>query len=117
VQAQALDDVLRENPEFGTLIEQLRLEGCYGASVANILKKATRLQDLAITLPASSEDNGKPLFAALDTLKPHRLIVCNSPINIGEVQVQFALNALRSFIKTCYTLVCALDTAKIYQMN
>jgi len=109
-QAQALAKALKKNPEFGSLIKQLRLEGCYGASVPNILEKATRLEDLAISLSINSKDNGKPMFAILGSLTPRRLIVCNSPKNSGCVQATFALTALQNFMKTCSTLVRVFRT-------
>ena len=115
-QAQALAKALKKNPEFGVLIKQLRLEGCYSASVPNILKKATRLEDLAISLPATSKDNGKPMFAILDSLTPRRLIICNWR-RTSNAQATFALNALRSFIKKCDTLVCAFSTANMHQQS
>jgi len=107
-QSQALAKALKKSPESGVLVKRLRLEGCYGASVPNILEKATRLEDLAITLPISSKDNGKPMFAVLNTLQPRRLIICNSP-NMYNAQIIFAVDKLKDFIRECDSLVCEYD--------
>ena len=115
-QAQALDDALKKNPEFGALMKQLRLEGCYGVSVPNILEKATGLEDLAIKMPVSPEDNTRPAFATLHTLTPRRLIVCNTGTP-GDAQASFARTALRRFLKTCNTLVSVSATTNMHQLH
>ncbi|KAJ7651139.1 hypothetical protein FB45DRAFT_889766 [Roridomyces roridus] len=74
-QAQALEDVLEANLEFGRFIKKLRVEGGYGSSMHTILESAPNITDLVLSLAICSADSTDGLCTGLSLINPCRLIL------------------------------------------
>ncbi|KAJ7114200.1 hypothetical protein C8R43DRAFT_1078514 [Mycena crocata] len=74
-QADALEQVLRDNPEFGLFIKKLRVEGGYGLALHTILQSAKDITDVSLSLSTWSSDNSRGLCKGLPLINPHRVIV------------------------------------------
>ncbi|KAJ7461383.1 hypothetical protein B0H11DRAFT_121952 [Mycena galericulata] len=77
-QASALETVLRNNPDFGSFIKKLRVEGAYGKAMHTILKSAPNITDLFLSLAVWSSDNTQGLCKGLPLINPSRVIVMES---------------------------------------
>ncbi|KAJ7447919.1 hypothetical protein B0H11DRAFT_1929421 [Mycena galericulata] len=77
-QASALETVLRNNPDFGSFIKKLRVEGAYGKAMHTILKSAPNITDLFLSLAVWSSDNTQGLCKGLPLINPSRVIVVES---------------------------------------
>ncbi|KAF9457470.1 hypothetical protein BDZ94DRAFT_1273075 [Collybia nuda] len=75
LQAEALALSLRENKSRGRLIERLRIEGGYGGATYNIVKAASKVKVLCLTLYISASDNVSGLRRALPMLRPTRVVL------------------------------------------
>ncbi|KAJ6538353.1 hypothetical protein DFH09DRAFT_1042324 [Mycena vulgaris] len=74
-QANALEKVLRSNPQFGRFIKKLRVEGGYGMTMHAILKSAPNTTDIVLSLSIWSSDNTQGLCQGLPLIDPNRVIV------------------------------------------
>jgi hypothetical protein len=74
-QAEALALSLRENKGRGYLIERLRVEGGYGGVMYNIIKAASNVKVLCLTLYIFPLDNVSGLCRALPMLRPTRVVL------------------------------------------
>ncbi|KAJ7651168.1 hypothetical protein FB45DRAFT_889826 [Roridomyces roridus] len=74
-QAQALEDALEANPEFGRFIKKLRVEGGYGSSMHTILESAPNITDLVLSLAIRPADSTDGLCTGLSLINPRRLIL------------------------------------------
>ncbi|KAJ7114209.1 hypothetical protein C8R43DRAFT_1039620 [Mycena crocata] len=93
-QADALEQVLRDNPEFGLFIRKLRVEGGYGMAMHTILESAKNITDISLCLSIWSSDNSRGLCKGLPLINPHRVIVVDPIVAKRPVknQHQAALN-------------------------
>ncbi|KAJ7719243.1 hypothetical protein DFH07DRAFT_315194, partial [Mycena maculata] len=74
-QAEALGEVLRSNQEFGPFIRKLRVEGGFGGVMHAILKCATNIADLFLTLSIWGSDDVGGLCTGLKFVNPQRVIL------------------------------------------
>ncbi|KAJ7051348.1 hypothetical protein C8F01DRAFT_1091551 [Mycena amicta] len=70
-QAVAVERVLKRYPDIGNYILKLRVEGGFGTAMHTILRCATRLRELFISLVISASDNVKGLCSGLPLVNPH----------------------------------------------
>ncbi|KAK7047002.1 F-box domain-containing protein, partial [Favolaschia claudopus] len=74
-QGRALEDALRTNPDLGRFIKKLRVEGGFGSSMHTILKCATNVTDIYLSLQIHSSDSSAGLAMGLPLINPQRLII------------------------------------------
>ncbi|KAJ7624810.1 hypothetical protein FB45DRAFT_1060982 [Roridomyces roridus] len=98
-QANALETVLRSNPDFGRFIKMLRVEGGYGAAMYTILKSAPNVTDLVVSLSIWSPDSTDGLRKGLPLLNPRRVIVIDPYVPKPAVNKQ--RNALKATLFDC----------------
>ncbi|KZV97299.1 hypothetical protein EXIGLDRAFT_764589 [Exidia glandulosa HHB12029] len=100
-QSRALAAALKANEAFGLYIKKLRVEGGYGASVPVVLKAATRITDLCVSLDLEAGDNAKPMYNILfEAIAPTRLIVTGVDANKRNAQLVHALSTVVHCIKS-----------------
>ncbi|KAJ7051361.1 hypothetical protein C8F01DRAFT_1237238 [Mycena amicta] len=80
-QAVALERVLKRYPDMGNYILKLRVEGGFGTAMHTILKCATRLRELFISLVISASDNVKGLCSGLPHVNPHSVYLYDRNYN------------------------------------
>ncbi|KAJ7223491.1 hypothetical protein GGX14DRAFT_658293 [Mycena pura] len=103
-QALALAKVLKSYPEFGSFIRKLRVEGGFGAAMGSILKCATNLTEIFLTLVIHGSDNVNGLCSGLSLINPRHVILvdrADSYTNRGVKQnknVEQLLQALTELI-------------------
>ena len=117
-QAQALETTLRRNPQLGTYIKKLRIEGGYGMAVCSIIKAAPNLTDLFLSLEIWSADSISGLSRGLPKINPTRVIL-QDPLHGGTTALidilfelvceciksswkQLVCSRLRHFVCTLY---------------
>ncbi|KAJ7474259.1 hypothetical protein FB451DRAFT_286236 [Mycena latifolia] len=98
-QANALEKVLRSNPEFGRFIKKLRVEGGYGMAMHTILKSAPNVTDIFLTLSIYSSDSTQGLCKGLTLINPHRVIVVDP--HLAKPLKNKHLTALTQALFTC----------------
>ncbi|EJD36904.1 hypothetical protein AURDEDRAFT_188252 [Auricularia subglabra TFB-10046 SS5] len=87
-QALALSLVLDNNPAFGPLIMQLRVEGGFGDPVGKIMLAATRLEDIHVVLEYRIDrEDTDAMCDALSGISPRRLIINEPEPNIPEYSI------------------------------
>lgn len=79
-QACALEHTLRQNKEFGALIQKLRVEGGYGAAMRTIITSSPNIRDLGLSLDLRSSDSVKGLLSSLSGINPSCLTILD-PLN------------------------------------
>ncbi|KAK7001561.1 F-box domain-containing protein [Favolaschia claudopus] len=102
-QANALEKVLRANPEFGRFIKKLRVEGGYGAAMQTILEAAaSTLRDLFLSLGIWSPDSTSGLCKALPRINPHRVIISDPWMHkpLKNKHFEALLNTINSCLRT-----------------
>ncbi|KAK7002195.1 F-box domain-containing protein [Favolaschia claudopus] len=102
-QANALEKVLRANPEFGRFIKKLRVEGGYGAAMQTILEAAaSTLRDLFLSLGIWSPDSTIGLCKALSRINPHRVIISDPWMHkpLKNKHFQALINTINSCLQT-----------------
>ncbi|KAJ7139115.1 hypothetical protein C8R44DRAFT_975071 [Mycena epipterygia] len=80
-QANALEKVLRSNPDFGRFVKKLRVEGGYGPAMHAILQSTPNITDIFLSLLIWSSDGTQGLCKGLPLINPHRVIVVDPPIH------------------------------------
>ncbi|KAJ7651017.1 hypothetical protein FB45DRAFT_29702 [Roridomyces roridus] len=98
-QTNALQQVLKTNPEFGLFIKKLRVEGGFGTAMHTILKSAPNITDLFISLSIYSSDSTGGLCKGLPLINPHRIIIVD-PHVIKPLKNKH-LDALKKALFTC----------------
>ncbi|KAJ7756219.1 hypothetical protein B0H16DRAFT_1539043 [Mycena metata] len=78
-QAQALAATLKANPDLGTFIKRLRVEGGFAISMLKILQSSPNITDLFLSLDFASGDNACGLCRGLALVDPIRVTVDKSP--------------------------------------
>ncbi|KAJ6596283.1 hypothetical protein DFH09DRAFT_1134556 [Mycena vulgaris] len=81
-QARALQATLRDNPDLGTFVKMLRLEGGFGASMQNILQRTPNITDIFLSLHIRASDSTEGLGRGLAYINPNRLIIFDDPLNV-----------------------------------
>ncbi|KAJ7474228.1 hypothetical protein FB451DRAFT_285988 [Mycena latifolia] len=99
-QANALERVLRNNPEFGRFIKKLRVEGGYGMAMHTILQSARKITDIFLSLSIWSSDSTQGLCKGLPLINPHRAIVVD-PHQFSKPLKNKHLAALRQALFSC----------------
>ncbi|KAJ7051347.1 hypothetical protein C8F01DRAFT_1175098 [Mycena amicta] len=74
-QATALERVLKRYPDIGNYILKLRVEGGFGTAMHTILKCATRLRELFISLVIAASDDVAGLCSGLPLVNPHSVYI------------------------------------------
>jgi hypothetical protein len=74
-QADDLALTLRGNKQLGRCIDKLRIEGGYGSVIYNVIKAASNVTHLSLTLYVSSSDKVSGLCRALPMMKPVHVIL------------------------------------------
>jgi F-box-like len=74
-QAQRLAWVLKNNSQLGLFIKKLRVEGGYGNSMFEILKRSPHTTDLSISTSLFSNESVAGYLKGFKLVKPQRLIV------------------------------------------
>ncbi|KAJ7474333.1 hypothetical protein FB451DRAFT_1248659 [Mycena latifolia] len=74
-QAEALEEVLGANKEFGLFIKKLRVEGGFGQPMHTILRCAPNITDLFLTLTIWGSDHATGLCSGLPLINPRRVIL------------------------------------------
>ena len=74
-QAKALERALAGNKRLGQFIKKLRVEGGYGQPMHTILKCASNVSDICLTLQIFSPDNTEGLCQGLHSINPTCLIL------------------------------------------
>jgi hypothetical protein len=74
-QVNALETVLRRNPDFGRFIKKLWVEGGYGVAMHTILKSAPHVTHSVLSLAIWSPDRTEGLCKGLRLINPHHVIV------------------------------------------
>ncbi|KAJ7651044.1 hypothetical protein FB45DRAFT_1078437 [Roridomyces roridus] len=108
-QANALQQVLKANPEFGRFIKKLRVEGGYGAAMHTILKFAPYITDLFITLSIYSSDGTGGLCKGLPLINPHRIIIVDP-----HVLQPLANKQLERLQKTLFDCIRSWSNLRIF---
>ncbi|KAJ7651021.1 hypothetical protein FB45DRAFT_780329 [Roridomyces roridus] len=98
-QANALQQVLKANPEFGRFIKKLRVEGGFGTAMHTILKSAPNITDLFVSLSIYSSDNTGGLCKGLSLINPHRIILVDP--NVVSPLKNKQLDALKKALFDC----------------
>ncbi|KAJ7474302.1 hypothetical protein FB451DRAFT_1248541 [Mycena latifolia] len=80
-QAEALEEVLAANKEFGLFIKKLRIEGGFGQSMHTILRCAPNITDLFLTLTVWGSDNATGLCSGLPLINPRRVILVDGRVD------------------------------------
>ncbi|KAJ7053371.1 hypothetical protein C8F01DRAFT_1167253 [Mycena amicta] len=75
VQAVALERVLKRYPDMGNYILKLRVEGGFGMAMHIILKCATRLRELFISLVIATSDDVAGLCSGLPLVNPDSVYI------------------------------------------
>ncbi|KAJ7651036.1 hypothetical protein FB45DRAFT_1050857 [Roridomyces roridus] len=105
-QANALQQVLKTNPEFGLFIKKLRVEGGFGTAMHTILKSAPNITDLFISLSIYSSDGTGGLCKGLHLVNPHRIILVDP--NVVRPLKNKQLDALKTALFDCIRSWCNL---------
>ncbi|KAJ7756216.1 hypothetical protein B0H16DRAFT_1885986 [Mycena metata] len=79
-QAQALAATLKANPDLGTFIKRLRVEGGFAISMLKILQSSPNITDLFLSVQFASGDNACGLCRGLALLDPVRVIVAKATL-------------------------------------
>ncbi|KAJ7683888.1 hypothetical protein B0H17DRAFT_1333146 [Mycena rosella] len=95
-QARALQAALRDNADLGRFIKMLRVEGGFGAPMHHILKQASEITDIFISLRIHSSDSTAGLVLGLPYINPTRLILDDEAVLMNK----HVLGLLHS-LKTC----------------
>ncbi|KAG2017513.1 hypothetical protein CC2G_007019 [Coprinopsis cinerea AmutBmut pab1-1] len=74
-QAQALAATLKKNPQLGLFVKKIRLEGGYGNSVYDILKRCSDVVDLWITTSLHATESVGGYARGFQLINPRRLIL------------------------------------------
>ncbi|KAJ7042785.1 hypothetical protein C8F04DRAFT_54250 [Mycena alexandri] len=74
-QAQALAATLKHNPDLGTFIKRLRVEGGFAISMLKILQSSPNITDLFLSLDFASGDNACGLCRGLPLVDPIRVTI------------------------------------------
>ncbi|KAK7040069.1 F-box domain-containing protein [Favolaschia claudopus] len=111
-QANALEKVLRRNPEFSAFINKLRVEGGYGAAMQTILASVSSLQDLWLSLSIWSSDSTVGLCKGLPRTDPKRVIIFD-PLQLTSKppknkQLDALVDTLLGCIKTWHLLTISI---------
>jgi hypothetical protein len=105
-QAQALEAALRNNPQLGTYIKKLRIEGGYGTALYSIIKSAPNVTDLFVSLEIWSSDSVSGLCRGLPKMNPTRVILHDPPKRIFNSLVDKLFDVLCECVKSWERLVC-----------
>ncbi|KAJ7495376.1 hypothetical protein FB451DRAFT_1213965 [Mycena latifolia] len=81
-QAQALEATLRKNADLGKFIKKLRVEGGFGSAMRGILKNASSVTDLFLSLHLRAADSPSGLVVGLQEINPRRLILHDDPTSL-----------------------------------
>jgi hypothetical protein len=106
-QAQALETALRGNPQLGTYIKKLRIEGGYGTALYSIIKAAPNLKDLFVSLELWSSDSISGLCRGLPKTSPTRVILHDPLKGATNALIDKLLDLLCECIKSWKQLVCS----------
>ncbi|KAK7048123.1 F-box domain-containing protein [Favolaschia claudopus] len=99
-QAAALDSALRKNPDLPRFIKKLRIEGGFGAAMLKIIKMATNVTDLFISVNIWSSDNVSGLVRGLPLMDPTRVIMFDTPYHgTRNKNSQSLMDALKKCIE------------------
>ncbi|KAF7338898.1 F-box domain-containing protein [Mycena sanguinolenta] len=113
-QCRALHDALRKNPDLGRFIKKLRVEGGFSASMNEILKCASKLTDVFLSLQIHSSDSSSGLISGLPLINPTRLILFDDRDNhLKNKAVVQLMDALQGCVKkwtNMHTLVLPYTT-------
>lgn len=116
-QSKRLSQLLRSNPELGSHVRQMRIEGAYGDTIRHIAARCPSVVDICISLRIWYHDNASGLVAALAQLNPTRVVLTLAPEFLpSNRQHDELLDALCKYIKTWSSLVC-LDDSMIILTN
>jgi hypothetical protein len=105
-QAQALEAVLLRNPQLGTYIKKLRIEGGYGTALYSIIKSAPNVTDLFVSLEIWSSDSVSGLCRGLPRMNPTRVILHDPLRRIFNSLVDKLFDVLCECVKLWKRLVC-----------
>jgi len=78
-QARALSSMIKRNPEFGTYIRRLRVEGSYGNYILDAVSAAPHITALCLTLTVWSDVKVDGLVKSLALIDPTRVILTLAP--------------------------------------
>ncbi|KAJ7213529.1 hypothetical protein GGX14DRAFT_696834 [Mycena pura] len=81
-QAKALERALAGNKRLGQFIKKLRVEGGYGQPMHTILKCASNVSDICLTLQIFSPDSTEGLCKGLHSINPTYLILRDVPYKL-----------------------------------
>ncbi|KAG2017494.1 hypothetical protein CC2G_007003 [Coprinopsis cinerea AmutBmut pab1-1] len=105
-QAVALAATLKQNAQLGIFIKKMRLEGGYGASTFEIMKRSPNLTDLWITISLWSTDSVSGYRKGFRLISPRRLIICETEQSSKKSAIRVQLsNGLAEAIGKEWTIL------------
>ncbi|KAJ7139220.1 hypothetical protein C8R44DRAFT_764079 [Mycena epipterygia] len=108
-QANALEKVLRSNPDFGRFIKKLRVEGGYGMAMHTILQSAPNITDVSLSLSIWSSDGTQGLCKGLPLINPRRVLIVD-PL-VRKLLKNQHLAALTTALFRC---ICTWDNLEMF---
>ncbi|KAJ6463519.1 hypothetical protein C8R45DRAFT_522218 [Mycena sanguinolenta] len=113
-QAEALQAVLKTDKEFGLFIKKLRVEGGFGNAMHIILKCASNITDLYMTLFIAGTDSVKGLCSGLPFVNPQRVIIVDACA--GHLLIQPKKNKkITELLETLVSLIPKWDKLRTFQ--
>nr|GAT51415.1 predicted protein [Mycena chlorophos] len=77
-QTKALARALKGNPDLGSFVKKLRIEGGYGLAMHTVLQLSPKVTDLYLSLDIYASDKTEGLCKGLPLVNPRRLILQHS---------------------------------------